>query len=202
MGTTQKVLLWVAGGLVAALALVGIFMAGTRLSDTLLPEPQAAEPSVAPSVAAEAQPLVLGPVAPGEYDWDALLGTECLDPFVSAWEEKFTVVDCAAPHAAQLVFHGFFADESFAPYPGLEELRSRINLLCTSPATVNYSIASQFSDIQVTASYAVTEEDWDGGERDYYCFVNRPSGQAFTQSVANAPVATDGLVATVPGNDP
>ncbi len=201
LGTTQKVLIWVAGGLVAALALVGLFFAGTKISVLFPPEP---EPEVAAPVASAvpAQPVVLGPVAPGEHAWDDLLGTECLDPYVSAWQESYTVVDCAAPHAAQMVFHGYFGDEAWAPYPGTAELQTRINLLCTTPATVNYAVASQFSDIQVAASYAATEDEWAAGQRDYFCFVSRSSLEPLSTSVANAVVPVEGLTATVPGNDP
>ena len=201
LGTTQKVLLWVAGGLVAALVLVGLFFAGTKLSGLFPPEPEAQVTAPAAS-AVPAQPVVLGPVAPGEHAWDDLLGSECLDPYVSAWQETYTVVDCAAPHAAQMVFHGYFGDEAWAPYPGSTELQSRINLLCTSPATVNYGAASQFADIQVAASYAATEEDWAAGQRDYYCFISRSSAEPMAVSLANAVVPVEGLTATVPGNDP
>jgi hypothetical protein len=201
LGTTQKVLLWVAGSLVAALALVGLFVVGTKLP-ALFPPPQEEAAPVASQAPAIAQPLPVGPIAVGEHDWDALLGTECIDPYVSAWQEKYTVVDCAAPHAAQMVFHGIFADEAWAPYPGAAELQSRINLLCTSPTTVNYEVARQYSDIQIAASYAATEQQWLDGERDYYCFVSRSSGQPLEVSVANPPVVAEGLTATVPGNDP
>ena len=201
LGTAQKVLLWVAGGLVAALALVGLFMVGTQLSALIPPPPVAAEPTVAP-VVVDAQPPAVGPVAPGDYAWSELLGGECVDPFVSAWQEQYTVVDCAAPHAAQLVFHGYFGDEAYAPYPGEAVLQSRINLLCTSPKSVSYSLASQFSDIQVAASYAVTAADWDAGQRDFYCFVSRSSAEPFTASVANAVVPSETLAPTIPGNDP
>ena len=201
LGTTQKVLLWVAGGLVAVLALVGLFFAGTKLSVLFPPEPEVEAAAPAAS-AVPAQPVVLGPVVPGTYAWGDLLGTECLDPYVSAWQESYTVVDCTAPHAAQMVFHGYFGDEAWAPYPGTSELQSRINLLCTSPTTVNYSVASQFSDIQVAASYAATEDEWNAGQRDYFCFVSRSSLEPMSASVANAVVPVEGLTATVPGNDP
>ena len=201
LGKPQKVLLWVAGGLVAALALVGLFVAGTKIG-TLFPaepEPEVAAPAAS---AVPAQPVPLGPVEPGEHAWNELLGTECLDPYVSAWQDSYAVVDCATPHAAQMVFHGFFGDEAWAPYPGLGDLQSRINLLCTAPTTVNYPVAAQFSDIQIAASYAATADEWDAGQRDYYCFVTRSSLEPLTVSVANAPVVVEGLTATVPGNDP
>lgn len=201
LGTPQKVLLWVAGGLLAALALVGLFLLGTKLP-ALMPAAPVAVETPAPVGPVDAQPIAVGPVAAGDHAWGDLLGTECIDPFVSAWQESYTVVDCTAPHTAQLVYHGYFADEAWAPYPGQAVLQSRINLLCTAPTSVNYAVASQFSDIQISASYATDEQQWAAGERDYFCFVSRSSGEQLTVSVANAPVAAEGLTATIASNDP
>ena len=201
MGRPQKILLWVAGGLLAALALIGVFALGTKL-DTIFPAAPAEVAPPKPTAVADAKPPAVGPVAVGNHAWNELLGTECIDPFPSAWEESYAVVDCAAPHAAQLVAHGYFGDEAYAPYPGLEALQSRINVVCTSQTAVDYPAASQFSDIQVSASYAATAEQWDAGERDYYCFVSRSSGEPLTASVAHAVEPSDALVPTIPGNDP
>ena len=40
------------------------------------------------------------------------------------------------------------------------------------------------SDIQVSASFAADEADWEDGNRTYFCFVTRSSGQELTESVA------------------
>lgn len=183
---TQKILIGVALGLVAVLALVALFLVGQRLASTA-PAPVAtptatAEPTAAPT--ATAGPLPPGPLAPGDYRWDELLGGECLGEYESAWQERYTVVDCTIPHPAQMVFRGTFTDDAAAAYPGVEELSSRINLLCTAPSVINYQIAGTASDIQVTASFAATAADWDAGDRTYYCFVNRASGEPLTASVA------------------
>ena len=201
MGRTQRILFWVAGGLVAVILLVAIFVLG-RSMPGLIPEPEAEAPApVATTAPVAAAPLV-GPVAPGEYDWDQLLGTECLEPFTSAWDETYTVVDCTAPHSAQLTYRGMFGDESFAPYPGAAELQARINLLCTTPTSVNYAVAGGLDDIAVSASYAASEEEWDAGERQYYCFLTRSSGEPFTVSVANVPAVDPAPVASIPSSDP
>jgi hypothetical protein len=198
---SQKVLLWVAGSLVAALALVGLFLVGTKLSGVFAQPAPIATPTPTSTTVAEPAPAKVGPLPPGTYAWADLLGTECLQPFTSAWDENFTVVDCATPHAAQLNFHGIFDDEAFAEYPGAEELQTRINLLCTSSKAINYAAASQFSDIEVSASYAASAKAWDAGERDYYCFVDRSTGDPLSTSVAVEP--TPGvLTPSVPGNDP
>lgn len=201
MGRTQRMLLIAAGGLVAALILVGVFMLGTTMPG-ILPQPEAKPPVVEETKAPVAAPPVVGPVAAGTYEWNELLGTECLEPFGNAWDEEFTVVDCATPHTAQLVYRGIFGDEAFAPYPEASELEARINLLCTAPTSINYAAAGALSDIAVSASYPASAEQWDAGEREYFCFLTRSSGEPLTVSLANAPVAETAPVASIPSTDP
>ena len=154
VGTTQKVLLWVAGGLVGAIALVALFLVGTRLPDLFGPAPvvtQSASPSPSPSPTV----LPVGPLAPGTYAWDELLGGECLDPFESPWAEEFTVVDCTVPHPAQMVYRGEFpvADPANDPYPGEAALQSQIALLCSAPGVVDLAAAGLYADAQFQASF-------------------------------------------------
>jgi hypothetical protein len=192
VGTTQKVLLWVAGGLVAAIALVALFLVGTRLPDLLGPAP-AVTHSASPTPSPSPSVLPVGPVAPGTYAWDELLGGECLDPYDSPWAEEFTVVDCAAPHPAQMVFRGTFVlpDPTNEAYPGEDELQSQLALLCSAPGVINLAAAGQYADVQFQGSFPATQEQWDAGDRDYFCFVSRSSGDPLTGSVAvaQAPVA-------------
>ena len=183
----QKILLSVAGGLLAVLALFALFLVGTKLSAVLGPAPAVSTPSPSPSPSFIVLPI--GPVAPGDYQWDELLGGECLKPFESAWQDRYTVVDCTVPHPAQMIYRGEFADEATAPYPGVEELQKRINLLCTAPTVIDYSKAGAATDIQVQASFAADAEDWDTGNRTFYCFVNRSGGEDLTQSIAIPQVA-------------
>jgi hypothetical protein len=184
----QKILMGVAGGLVAILALIALFLLGTRIS-SLLPVPAAiVTPTPTPSATFPVV-LPLGPVDPGEYYWDRLLGGECLDPFESAWQDTYEVVDCTQPHPAQMVHRGVFDDPEGTPYPGLEELGTRINLLCTAPTIIDYAIAGTVQDIQVAASFAADEEEWDEGNRTYFCFVNRAGGELLTASIAIPQVA-------------
>lgn len=187
---TQKGLLWVAGGLVAALALVALFVLGTRLSFLFGP-PAAVVASASPSPSPSASPtaLALGPVAPGEYRWDQLLGGECLDPFESAWQDSYTVVDCAVPHPAQLVYRGVFSDAADVPYPGVDALQQQITLLCTAPTIIDYAAAAATVDIQVSAGFPADEADWTGGNRAYFCFVNRSGGEPIGVSIAVPQVA-------------
>ena len=104
----------IAAGVVAVLVLVGLFFVGQGIggppvaattatsapSQTPTPEPTPTE-----------QPQITAPQAAGVHAWNTMFGTECLQPFVSPWEEEFTVVDCATPHTAQLVSRGSFGDD-------------------------------------------------------------------------------------------
>jgi hypothetical protein len=195
MPKSQRVLLWVAGTLVALLAIAGLYFVGTRIGDasTDRSAPASPAPSGTPSATPEAtEPpaAALGPVAPGVHDWHELLGTECVEPFVSAWEEEYTVVDCAAPHGGQLVFRGRFTESEADPYPGVETLQARVAPLCAAKENIDYAAASQLTDVQVSASFAGTDDDWDAGDRDYFCFVSRSSGEPMTASIAMPPRPT------------
>jgi len=189
----QKILLSVLGGLLAVLALVGLFFLGIRLPDLLGPSPAVAGPSASPSPSASAT-IVLGPVAPGDYHWDELLGGECVDPFESAFQDDFTVVECAEPHAAQMVRTGTIVPVApvsgvFDPdaYPGEEALVTQTLGLCRVSGIFS-AAASAVTDAQITASYP-TQDQWADGNRAYYCFVTRSSGEPITGDIANPQVA-------------
>ncbi|MBX3067121.1 MAG: hypothetical protein KF844_00535 [Cryobacterium sp.] len=185
IGKTQKVLMWIAGGLVAALALVVLFYFGTKLPAMLGPAPvKVALPTATPNPTPTVKPI--GPVAPGEYRWDELLGGECIDPYNGPWVDKYTVVDCAQPHAAQLTTVGEFGNNGnpLDPFPGLTALQSQIGILCTSSAVIDYAAAAAYSDIQFEASYPVDAAQWVKGDHNYYCFVSRSSEGALTGSIA------------------
>lgn len=186
MSRTQKVLMSVAGGLVGVLALIALFLVGTRISGWFGPSPAVvASPSPTPSATATVRPL--GPLPVGTYAWDELLGTECLDPYESPWQEQYTVVDCTTPHAAQLVTRGTFTEDTV--YPGLEELAARMNLLCTAPTVIDYALTAGIADLQFASSYAANAAEWDEGHHDYFCFVNRAGGEPLTTTIAKPPVA-------------
>ena len=115
------------------------------------------------------------------HAWNTLFGGECIDPFGSAWAEEFTVVDCAAPHAAQLVYRGTLPGDATTPFPG--ESRDR---LADEPALHGARRDRRrrgrraSNDLQVQAAFPVTEEQWAAGERTYYCFANRAGGEPLT----------------------
>ena len=197
MAPLQKRLLIAAGGVVAALALVALFLVGTRMAPLFAAAPP--EP-VVPTAQPTLPPEVLGPVAPGVYAWNELLGTECLEPFVSPWEQEFTVVDCGQPHSAQLVLTGTFEDSVTDPYPGFDELQSRMSLLCSSAEGIDYAAAKGFTDIRISASFAATEAAWTGGDRGYSCFAQRAEGP-LTGSIA-VPDKPTPAIAVTPAPEP
>lgn len=195
----QRILIWAAGTMVAVLLLIGLFFAGTRLPALLGPAPAVAI-SKSPTPTPTPTPTsVVGPVAVGVHKWSDLRGGECLSPFSTVWAESFTVVDCATPHPAQMVFRGTFpataqppvtaspaptATATLGGYPGLAALQAQINLLCTAPGVINLAAAGAYTDIQFQAAYAATAAEWMSGQHDYFCFVTRSSAQPLTVSVA------------------
>jgi len=179
---TQKTLISVAGAFVAVLALV--VTPSATPTRTLTPTP-------IPTATA----LPVGPVAAGVHEWNELLGGECLDPYTNPWAEKFTVVDCAVAHPAQMVYRGTFDPATTPTFPGAAALQSQLSLLCAAPGVLDLAAAGQYADAQVQASYPVTQEQWTAGQHDYFCFISRSSGQPLTGSVAvpkaaPAPAAT------------
>ena len=185
---TQKILILirVVGALVALLALVALFFLGTRLPALLADSTPTPTPTPTRSPTPTPTPTVapVGPVAAGVHGWNELLGGECLDPYTSPWVEKFTVVDCAVAHPAQMVFRGTFDPATTPGFPGAAALQAQISLLCAAPGVLDLGAAGQYADAQVQGSYPVTAEQWTAGQHDYFCFISRSSGQPLTGSVA------------------
>ncbi|TFD32046.1 hypothetical protein E3T49_05040 [Cryobacterium cryoconiti] len=187
----RRLVAWIAGGLALVVVLAALFFLGQSLVGGGDPAPVAVgtssatpTPSATPTEAPPAPVEVTGPQPAGEHAWDTLFGGECLQPYVSPWEEKFTVADCATPHAAQLVYRGVFAGDAATAFPGEAELAGQINALCSAPGVIDPAAAAAYSDLQVQGSYPVTEEQWTDGARYYYCFVSLASGEPLTATVA------------------
>lgn len=188
LSPTQKKLALVAVGLVAAIVLVAFYVLGTRIA----PEPApVAKPSPAASPSSSPTPVaeVLGPVAAGTYAYTALLGAECVEPFASAWEKEYTVVDCGSEHSAQLVARGVFSDAADEPFPGVEALDKRLIKRCASSRAIDYDTVADLNDLQVEASFAANETEWAAGNRDWFCFATRASGDKLTTNIAKPDVA-------------
>lgn len=186
MTPAQRALLAVAGGLVALVALGALFFLGTRIagmSDSAPPTPTRSAhrtPTPVPTV------LPPGPVAAGPHRWDQLLGGECLASFPGPWAQRYTVVDCATPHAAQLVLRARYPDAAAPVYPGADAIAAQMSVLCSKPGVIDLAAASAYTDAQIEASYPATARQWDAGDHWYYCFVTRSSKQPLTGSVAAA----------------
>ena len=172
--TSQKVLMGVAGGLIAALILVGLFFLGEHLGSAT-PAAAASKGTNAPS-ATPTQAGTGGPAAPGVQQWNALQGGECIQPFSSAWAVTFKVVPCTADHDAEMVFKGTLPDSSQTKYPTASQFQQEITPLCSDSTAINYAAAASVTDLQVSFSYPPNTASWLSGDRTYYCFVDRVSG--------------------------
>ncbi|MDR6611003.1 hypothetical protein [Leifsonia sp. 1010] len=193
----NRILLMVGGALAVVLVLIGLFAIGTRIPSWLgaaKPAPVAAtasasaKPSATPTPTPTPVPTVTpkpaAAVGPGTHPWDALGGGECIQPFTTVWAEEFAVVDCASPHTAQLVYTNLLSADPAAPYPGADALAQQIPGLCTAGGIVDLGAAGAYPDLQVVGSFPATEQQWKDGQRSYYCFATRASGEPLTSSVA------------------
>ena len=181
MPRQQKILLGVAGGLVALLALVALFLLGTRMGVPAVPEA-----AVTPADPTATTPTVTGtgPVAAGDHPFDELLGGECLTLYESPWQETYTVVDCGQPHPAQMLARATLPDAAGAAYPATADLQASTTLACTAATVIDYASAGDFDDIQISASFPPSSERWAAGDRTYYCFASRSGGGDLTGSIA------------------
>jgi hypothetical protein len=206
-GSRRTLWLLIGGGVVLLAVIAGLFFVGLRVGGGGAAAPAGIAASATDAGSASATPTVTptadptpsapaegadasapaGPLAPGVHEWNALHGGECLSGYTSAWELQFTVVDCAGDHNAQLVSKGVFAEDAAAPFPGEAELSSRLNLLCTAPTALDYAAAGAVPDIQWQGAYPADETQWAGGDRAYFCFFSRTSGEPLGASLAVAP---------------
>ncbi|QAY72803.1 hypothetical protein ET445_05045 [Agromyces protaetiae] len=180
-GGLPRPLLWIAGALVVLVVLAGLFYVGTRLTGGDKASPTGSPASTTTDAATETPtPEPTAPQPAGVHAWDTLFGGECLDPFTDPWAEEFTVVDCAAPHAAQLVYRGTLAYDAAAAFPGEADLGAQMATLCRAPGVIDVAAAAGAPDLQVQGTFPVTEEQWAAGMRTFYCFVNRAGGEPIT----------------------
>jgi hypothetical protein len=188
MPNGQKVLLWIAGSLVMVLVLVATYLLATRLGEQSV----TANEGAAVSADADVTPALEGdgaPLEPGVHEWSALVGGECLTDFDNAWAEEFTVVACDAPHAAQMLARGELSAGTDAPFPGVDTLTTDVGVLCSLPSVLNFGQANATTDIQISSSFPVDAEAWATGDRTYFCFVDRASGEPLPGDLRVVPAA-------------
>lgn len=173
----QKLLLTV-GGILVAIASIGAWVVGGIVGS----------PAVAPVPTETAEPAL--PTAmqpPGEYPFGQLFGGECLNPFVDAWAETFTVVDCATPHAAQLVYAGDLAiDGTYPSYPGDSRIGNAALAGCSRKGVLDLSAAQKITDLQISTAYPASSVAWDSGDTRYFCFASRASATPLDRSIAGS----------------
>ncbi|WP_378148526.1 septum formation family protein [Cnuibacter sp. UC19_7] len=187
---------WVLSASAAVIAVGGIvllFVLGTRAGGggsgpalDAAPAPTVTVTATPTPTAPEAAPQPTVQAPPGTHPWTDLAGGECLDPFTSPWAEELTVVDCAQPHAAQLVGRPVISSDPAASYPGEAAITAGLGLACTAPEVLSLDAAAPYPDLTWQASYPVTEEQWAAGLRAASCFVTRGSGEPITGSLAAA----------------
>lgn len=163
----------IAGGLAVLLGIGGFVLGATLGGGTAAPEPTPTEESSATATR-----------EPGTWAWNQLFGGECIDPFPGAWSESFEVVDCATPHAAQLVAVGDLAEGTGGTFPGVEQAAALSETACSAQGILDLNLAGAYPNIQISTAYAPTQEQWDAGDTEYYCFVTLADASPITGSVA------------------
>ncbi|MDF2443746.1 MAG: hypothetical protein JWR01_1949 [Subtercola sp.] len=171
--------------------LAALFVAGTRLPGILNPSAGLTAPSTSatPTQTPTPTPTPLptstsGPQLAGTFEWFQLRGGECIAPYISAWQQRFTVVDCAAPHGAQVVSAGTLGADPALAYPGQAALAQNLNLLCQQNGTFSAALLGAYPDVVWQASYPVSDAQWQAGQRSFSCFVSRSSSQPLVGSFA------------------
>ena len=179
----QRLAMTVGGILVAIVAIAAWVVGGIVATPAAAPEPTE---TAAPALPTATQ-------APGEYPFDQLFGGECLDPFVDAWAKTYTVVDCATPHAAQLVYAGDLAiDGTYPSYPGDSRIGKAALAGCSRENVLNLSAAKKITDLQISTAYPASSVAWDAGDTRYYCFASRSSGTPLETSIAGSIMTQSG----------
>lgn len=159
---------------VSILLAIGGFVLGSTLAggSTATPEPTATADSGATATR-----------EPGTWAWNQLYGGECIEPFPGAWAESFEVVDCETPHAAQLVAVGDLAEGLGGAYPGVDEAAALAETACSAQGVLDLTKAGAYPNMQISTSYAPSQEQWDAGNTSYYCFVSLADASPITGSV-------------------
>ncbi|MEQ1736427.1 MAG: hypothetical protein ABL886_08490, partial [Rhodoglobus sp.] len=79
-------------------------------------------------------------------------------------------------------------ETGFGAYPGEDVIQAQAIVFCRGSGIFDPAMVSGLTDAVVQASYP-TEEVWNEGGRDYFCFVTRSSGEPITGSLSLPQVA-------------
>jgi hypothetical protein len=105
----------------------------------------------------------------------------CLQTYDSKWADAYPVVDCSAPHIAQLLATGDLPQGPGAAFPGTDALDAQVTDLC-SPHLDWHWVAIWGEDVFTDLRYPNTAARWATGDRTYYCFVFTYSRHELTGS--------------------
>jgi hypothetical protein len=176
-----KTATWVA---IAALGTIPAALLGWSLSQAA-PDDTAQAPTEVVEVQPEFPDLTLGRRPPGEWRWSELRGGECIDFFVSAWEETFQVVPCSSRHDAEFVRVGLISTDPDAVYPGDDAIAEFAREQCESWEPDDLINGEEFDDLVVSPSYSLGLSSWESGDRLAGCFVHQKRGGSFTQKLVH-----------------
>ncbi|MDR6972235.1 septum formation family protein [Leifsonia shinshuensis] len=112
---------------------------------------------------------------------DTLTAGDCLQTYDSKEAPAYPVVDCSAPHLAQLLWKGTLSQPAVAPFPGTDALDAQVSDLCEQHLDWHW-VAVWNEDVQVDLRYPGTAAQWSTGARSYYCFVYTFSRHELTGS--------------------
>ncbi|WP_431246503.1 hypothetical protein [Leifsonia xyli] len=113
---------------------------------------------------------------------DSLQPGDCLETYPSKDADGYPVVDCSAPHIAQLVSKGTLPQPAGAPFPGTRALDAQVGDLCAAPGLNWHWVAIWGEDVMTDLRYPDTPAKWDTGARHYYCIVYTFSRHELTGS--------------------
>jgi hypothetical protein len=106
---------------------------------------------------------------------------DCLQTYDSKWADGYPVVDCSAPHIAQLLSRGVLPQPPGTVFPGAAALDTQVSDLC-EPFLDWQWVAIWNEDVQLDLRYPDTSEKWATGARSYDCFVYTYSRHELTGS--------------------
>lgn len=151
------------------------------------PTAQAAAPRI-PDLATGPTPLGLPPrpthtlvaTVPSE-PVASLASGDCLQTYDSKSADSYPVIDCSAPHIAQLLSTGVLPEAAGSAFPGTAAVDTEVSDLCQPHLNWDW-VAVWNEDVQLDLRYPDTSEKWATGTRTYYCFVYTYSRHELTGS--------------------